>query len=254
MSEKKNKDELQEIGKRLEKAIKNAGLLKKDIADLLNVTPQTISNYLNGRRGLSYIDAVKISQKIGINVSDLLTSEQKTRHVGRKTETFTAENDILVELFKLLGYNVEIENNDKLNLEFYIEQQNAVQTHHETITELMSDVIDAQKQKNSDAVKDKMDALAYYSSHHTKAMLNHAVRLTQKEWNEMRTDIFIAVTSIIVKRTSKIEIDRSDMLDLISSYAELTSTLITEETLINNPELIKSLECFQKFYAQYHAE
>lgn len=251
MSDKKDRNELQEIGKKLDKAIKNANLKKKNIAMVLNVTPQTISNYLTGRRGLNYEDALKIAELTRTNVADFLTTEQKNKHLNIKSKNFVTENDVLVELFDLLGYDVDINTGETLDLEFAIAHRNAEKMYNDQEKIIENHISNAHE--NGDKLNELkgLKDLSELIERRYKSMLNRAVSLTQNEWNDMKFEIYTAVTSIIEKRTSTIEIDRSDLMNLLIAYNELKTALITDETLIKNPIIKRSLNSFNKFYAEH---
>lgn len=56
----------------LKNILKEYDLLQKELADILNMSPQSISNYVNGRRTLSFEQSMKISKYLKVPIETLL--------------------------------------------------------------------------------------------------------------------------------------------------------------------------------------
>lgn len=95
-------DDWEVLTANIQKLMRSKGLNKADLAKLLGVTDATVSNKLSGKRELTYKEASKIAQVLGVSLSalcnpelvpegaelfsDPLTAlEALARHLGRET-------------------------------------------------------------------------------------------------------------------------------------------------------------------------
>ncbi len=108
MSEKNDKNELIEIGKRLEIALNKANISKKALAEELGFSSAAITHYVKGRRCLSYDDALRVAKITHTNVNNFLTQKQIIKHLSQENESVCSENDNYISLLKEIGFEVDI--------------------------------------------------------------------------------------------------------------------------------------------------
>lgn len=85
------KDYKTEIGKRIEKALAFSDKKQKDLAEYLDVTPNTVSYFCNGKRTPNTEQLIKMSEYFGISadyllgISDTMTANEDIRAICTAT-------------------------------------------------------------------------------------------------------------------------------------------------------------------------
>ena len=89
-----------EIGEKLKNSRMNAGMTQEQIAEQINVSRQTISNWENGKSLPDVISLIKISDLYQISLDDLLKGDSKMMEKIEK-DTDTGLTKWLMSLWKV---------------------------------------------------------------------------------------------------------------------------------------------------------
>lgn len=68
----------------LAQILKDYGLLQKELASILSMSPQSISNYVNGRRTLSFEQSIKIAQHLNVPIETLLDENKHLTVISKE--------------------------------------------------------------------------------------------------------------------------------------------------------------------------
>lgn len=92
-----------EIGSRIKDCRKKAGLTQEQLAELMDVTPQMISNAENGMKGIRPENIIKFSSALGISCDYILTGKGGVTDLNAIAEySHMLEYDKIDTMIKLL--------------------------------------------------------------------------------------------------------------------------------------------------------
>lgn len=241
---KKNRTLSKTIGSRLETAIENKGLKKKDVAAMLGFTPQTISGYVNGSREIEYDIADKLAEILDIPASSLLTPAQKTKKNSAKTSRFEGKNEELVNFLGYLGFNVTLKTNSDMQISCKIEDSYA-----KPLLNKMVKLYTNLKEKNMISETEFNERLQTEMN----KSLSQQWGLTSIEWDEMKEEIEETVKKIVRKRIQKIEVDRIEMLNLLYNLGYIQDSIGDNIQIYKeNPLLLDNINSILQFCKKYH--
>ena len=84
-----------EIGKKLKNARVQSGMTQENVAEKINVSRQTISNWENEKSYPDIISVIELSNLYSISLDDLLKGEKMIEHLGESTNVVKSNQKMI---------------------------------------------------------------------------------------------------------------------------------------------------------------
>jgi transcriptional regulator with XRE-family HTH domain len=221
--QKKDKEITRVIGLGLDRAIKEKGLKKRDIAEKIGCSPVTISNYISGKREIDDETAEKLSKIIGIPVSELLTPAQLNNQKMGKIKQFRDENGIFEKFLRELGFDFFVGTDKSFNLTCGINKHRP-HTYDDEFIKVLTAINDYNAGNSAGISDDEYKELLQRERQFHKDNYP-TLKLTETEWDGLRNEISQAVTDIVKKRIENVSIDRHEFSTMLYAVSNVLGLL-----------------------------